>query len=318
MDSKRMILSFLVLFFILSFKMANGQQVPLNPVSYRIFNPFIFNPAMAGSKDFLSIDLIAGVQGDANSQVLSGNTRITKKVPDYLVSPGITEFTNIGVGGYIFNDYTGSSSNIGAGATASYHLSLDRQHLSFLSFGASVKGVSYKRDSISSTEPLLSQTSKSASYPNVDVGAYYYSPTLFAGISVTNLLGNTEEPDTNGVYDIPVSRQYTLQAGYKILLSRSLKIVLEPSLIVNSDGTSSQEIKDILEPMLKLYLDNFCFGTYFSDFDKTSVFFQYKYPRISIGTFFQLPKDSPYYQKALIAEFTLGINLSKFAGHNHW
>ena len=308
----------LFLVFILSGNVSVGQQVPLNPISYRIYSSFIFNPAISGSKDFSSIDFIAAVQGTSKSQILGGNTRLTKRVHGYNLSPDITEFTNIGIGGYVFNDLSDSSRNLGVGATFSYHIPLNKKHLSFLSFGASVKGVKFNREAVNSTDPGQSQSAKNVFYPNMDLGIYYYSPTLFAGISLTNLLGNPEDPDILGEYDIPVTRQFFFQTGYKILISRSLYIVLEPSLIINNDGSSSQEFKNMLEPMLKFYFENFCLGSYFNDFDKMSVFLQYKYPRFYFGAFFQLPKNSAYFKQPMVAEVTLGINLTKLEGHSHW
>jgi type IX secretion system PorP/SprF family membrane protein len=310
------IIAFLV--FILFENVSVGQQVPLNPISYRIFDPFIFNPAISGSKDFSSIDFIAAVQGSSKSQTLSWNTRLSKEIPGYFLSPGLIKFTNTGVGGYFFNERSDSSRNIGLGATFSYHIPLDHKHLRFLSFGASVKGVKFNRDEVISTDPGKRKPAKNVSYFNMDMGVYYYSPTFFSGVSVTNLLGNPEDPDILGEYDIPVTRQFFFQAGYKILLSRPLNIVLEPSILINDDGTSSQETKDMFEPMLKFYFENFCLGSYFNDFDKMSFFLQYKYPRFYFGAFFQLPKNSPYYKQAMVAEITLGLNLTKLSGQSHW
>jgi type IX secretion system PorP/SprF family membrane protein len=295
-----------------------AQQVPFNPVSYRVFNPFILNPAIAGSKDFFSIDMVASAQKDFNAQIISGNTRITRKTPGYFSSPAGYKFTRIGIGGYFFNDFSSPSRNLGAGLGASYHLPLNKKNLSFLSIGASVKGVSFTRESVPASDPEPAIPAKNILYPNVDVGIYFYGPNLFAGVSATNLLGNPENSDTLGKFDVPVSRQYFFQAGYKILLSRSYNIVLEPSLIINSDGSSSQKTEDMLQPMMKLYMENFCVGTYFNDFRHYSVFFQYKYPRFYIGAFFQVPKNNPYFKKDLISEFTLGINLSGSRVRNHW
>lgn len=304
--------------FILSFEVSVGQQVPLNPISYRIFSPFVFNPAIAGSKDFFSVDLIGYWQGKSESQILSGNTRLKKTVPGYFSSPDAFQFTNIGVGGYLFNEKNGSNRNLGIGASSSYHFTLDKQSLSFLSVGASVKGVY----NIYSGDPDLAKPSKNTFYPNLDLGVYYYSPALFAGLSTTNFLGNPGDPDTLGIYGVPVSRQYFFLAGYKIILSRSLNIVLEPSIIINTDDSFSEKITDILEPQLKLYLENFCVGTYFNDYSKISFFLQYRYPGFYIGTFFQIPRDSPYYKKELTAELAVGINLSGVrsgsGGHYHW
>ena len=78
----------------------------------------------------------------------------------------------------------------------------------------------------------------------------------------------------------------------------------------------------MIEPALKLYADNFCVGTYFNDFNKTSVFFQYKYKALYIGTYFEMQNGSPFYKTPLRTELILGINLSKIKSgisrHNHW
>jgi type IX secretion system PorP/SprF family membrane protein len=308
----------LILFLAFTLKVSEGQQTPLNPVSYRIFSPFIFNPAITGSKDFLSADLIAGSTGKNKSQIISGNTRLSKKGQDYFSSPAATKFTNIGLGGYLFNDLNGLSRNTGAGLSGSYHVQLDKQALSFLSFGASAKAV-YNRYS---GNPDLSDSAKNTFFPNFDAGIYYYSPSFYAGFSSTNILGNPEETDSLSISVIPVSRQLFFQAGYRFVLNRSLNILLEPSVIINTDDSFSEKLSEMIQPALKLYAGDFCVGTYFSDFNKMSFFLQFKYPKFYLGTYFALPNDSPFYKKSITAEFAIGINFSGFKtgfpGVNHW
>lgn len=308
----------MILFLAFSINVSYGQQTPLNPISYRIFSPFVFNPAITGSKDFFSVDLIAGAKGKDKSQIISGNTRLSKTSQNYFSSPGATEFTNIGVGGYLFNDMNGLSRNIGAGASGSYHLQLDKQALSFLSFGATAKAVY----NIYSGNPDLSDSAKNTFFPNLDVGIYYYNPSFYAGLSTTNLLGSPEDLDSLSISTIPVSRQFFFQVGYRFVISRSLNILLEPSVIVNTDDSFSQKISEMIEPALKLYAGDFCLGTYFNDFSKMSFFFQYKFPRLYLGTYFELPNNSPFFKKSLTAELALGINFSGiksgFPRFNHW
>lgn len=314
-----------VLFFvilILHFNPAVGQQTPLYPVSYRIFSPFIFNPAIAGSKDFSSIDFVTGWKEESNSQIVSVNSRLTKKGPGYFMSPNVKKFRGLGIGGSLFNEKKSPSQNIGLSAVCSYQIPVDKQFLSFLSFGAAVKGVYNTMDSITSSDPGLSIPEKKTFYPNLDVGVYYYGPRLFTGISATNLLGNPEDPDTLGIFRIPVSRQFFFIAGYKILLNKSLGLVLEPSLILNADESRSQKITEIFKPMLKFYMQDFCLGTYFDNYDNISFFLQYKYPRFYVGTFFEIPRNAPYFKKALNVEFALGINFSPikslYLKYYHW
>ena len=322
MNLLRRISLVLFFFFILFSNVTECQQIPVNPVSYRIFTPFIINPAIVGSKDFFSIDFIAASQRKLTSQILSGNTRLSKNGPKYFYSPVNREFTNFGMGGSVFNEATSTFRNMGASFTLSYHIPLDKEHLKYLSIGASVKGAYNKMDSVSSTNPGLSKKSKNTFYPNADLGIYYYGPFFFAGLSAANLLRNPEAPDSSGVNSIQVSKQYFLLLGYKIIISRKLNLLLEPSVILNADESPDQKVEDILKPMLKIYMQDFCFGTYFNDYSKISFFFQYKYPRFYIGAFFELPKHTSFYKKEPTVEFAIGINFSKTksgnAKYSHW
>ena len=318
MDCYKRFSSFLFLAFALSLKVTNGQQVPLNPVSYRIFSPFIFNPAIAGSKDFSTIDLLISNNGKFKSQVVSGDLRLSKSHKEYVSSLSAPEFTNIGIGGYLFNDHNNTSRNIGLGGTVSYHLQLDKDALSYLSFGVSAKAIfndySGKSD--------FNRPVKETFFPEFDAGLYYYNAYFFTGLSATNLLGNPDMPDSLGFYTVTVSRQLFFQVGCKFVISKSLNILLEPSLIINSDDVFSGKISDMLKPGLKLFANNFCIGTYFNDYKKISFFLQYKYPKIYLGTYFEMAQNSAFYKQPILAEFAMGLNLSAiksgFSRENHW
>ena len=113
---------------------AAAQHVPLNPISGRVFTPFIINPAIAGSKDFMALDLAATIAGTSYSQLLSGNSRIAKKGPRYFGAPVAKSFTRFGTGASL-NDVSGPSRNLGLSAAASYHLPLNDNNLSFFPRG---------------------------------------------------------------------------------------------------------------------------------------------------------------------------------------
>ncbi|MBE0674415.1 MAG: type IX secretion system membrane protein PorP/SprF, partial [Bacteroidales bacterium] len=218
--------------FIVSLSLS-GQHTPLNPISNRVFTPFVINPAIAGSKDFMALDLSATMQGNDFSQLLSGNTRIAKKGPRYFGAPVSKSFTRFGAGASLFNDVSGPSRNLGFSAAASYHIPLDNKNLTFLSAGVALKGIYNMMDSIAD----LGAPERNDFIPNIDAGVYFYGQSFYAGLSATNILGNMTDSADMTIYNIPVSRQYFFIAGYKLLLSRSLNIVLEPSLIVNLDDS---------------------------------------------------------------------------------
>lgn len=309
----------LIIGYVLLSNLSEGQQTPLNHISYWVFTPYLYNPGMVGSKDFLSIDLNGAFEGKSNAFVLGGNARLSKFKSGYFANPEIREFYNFGIGGSLFKDVNGSSQNYGASLIGSFQIPLNMRKLSFLSVGVAAKGVYNILDT--STVELIN-SSKKTFYPDFDLGIYYFDTKFFTGLSATNLLRSTKANVTTGNREIPVSRQYFFIAGYKILLIKSLNIVLEPSVLINAFDSTLKDIPDNINPILKLYLDNFCVGTYFLSHGKTSFFFQYKYSMFYVGAFFELPKKSPYFKRTPMVEFTAGINIqidkSRYTTHGHW
>lgn len=302
----------LVLLFLCVFKLSSGQMMPFNPISYRIFSPFVLNPAIAGSKDFFSMDFLAGFTGQANSQILSGNTRLMKKLPEYLEAPPMETFSNFGVGAAAFNDYQPQNNLRTAGGSAvfAYHVPLDVKNLSFISFGVSGKGIYHYWGG----DTINEIPSKKFFFPEVDFGIYFYNPSIYAGISATNILPAKKDTSVLNPYKVPVSRQYNLMIGYKFVLVKEINLILEPSIMVFTDDSLSFNARENIEPVLKLYASRFCVGTYFNDYNKVSFFFQYRYPRFYVGTYFALPKETAYYKKSITAEIAVGLNLSRTSG----
>jgi type IX secretion system PorP/SprF family membrane protein len=305
--------------FVSVFCISKGQQTPLGPISYWVFTPFIYNPAIVGSKDFISIGLNAAFQDNSNTFLLTGNTRISKAKSGYLSSPAILEFKNIGIGGSVFKDINGTSHNIGISGSCSYQIPLSTRKLSFLSFGVALKGV-YNTLDKGSTDPK--NASKNTFYPNLDLGIYYYGTNFSIGLSSTNILGNPGKTDSLGVFEIPVSRQFFITTGYKILLSKPLNIVLEPSVLISTTDSAAGKTSKSINPIIKLYLDNFCFGTSFNSDGNISFFSEFRYPRFYVGAFYELAKKTAYFKKAPIVEFTIGLNIqqdkSRLSDHSHW
>lgn len=318
MSGIRNVLSLLIVFFCAN--QLSGQQMPFNPISYRIFSPFMLNPGAAGSKDFFSTDLLAGFNGRSSSQMITGNARIGKKGQKYLQTTTSGTFTNIGIGASAFHDFNSiDSTNTAGGSIAlSYHIPLNKKGLTFLSLGASAKGLyHYYSGDYETNKP-----SKEFYFPNVDFGIYLYGPDFFTGVSATNFLGAPEDTSSLNIYPVPVSRQYNFIAGYKIVLVRSINLVLEPSVMILTDDSLTFNVRETIEPVLKVYVGNFAIGTYFNDYNKISFFFQYRYPKFYVGAFFALPKDSPYFQKSPTTEIALGINFSGnrsgYTRYGHW
>jgi type IX secretion system PorP/SprF family membrane protein len=311
--------SFILILFIFSFSLADGQQTPLDPMSYWVFIPYVYNPAMAGSKDYLSVDINTSFMGKSNTQILSASTRLTKTMSGYFSSPDLFQFRDIGLGGSIFHDVNGSSSNVGLSMAGSYQIPMNTKKISYLSFGASLKAV---YNTLDKSADGSGTPSKSTFYPNFDLGAYYYGENLYTGLSVVNILGNPGGRDSLGVYEIPAARQFFFTAGYKIVINRDMNIVVEPSVLVNSYDSTFSSVGRRINPILRFYVGNFCAGTYFLEKGKTSFFAQFRYPRFYLGTFFDIPRKKAFFKNTPIVQFTAGLNISKdksrLSKKSHW
>jgi len=305
----------LILMFVFSSCIVKGQTF-LNPVSYWVFTPYIYNPAMIGSKDFLSVNFNAGFVGSANTQLISGNTRIKKTNSGYFSSPGVAEFTNTGIGASVFNELDGLARNIGLSGSVSYQIPLNKRKLSFLSFGVSLK------EEYNTIKSDTGNFSAKTFYPNLDLGVFYYGTNFFAGISEINVLGSPWKPDSLGFYRVPVSREYFFTAGYKILLSRSLNIVLEPSILFLTTDSTFNKIRNNINPIIKLYLEDFCIGSSFNSDGKISFFGQFRYPRFYVGAFYEFARNTALYKNKPTVEFNMGINIQpdkkRITNHGHW
>ena len=284
-----------------------GQQIPDNPTSIQIFSPHVYNPAITGSKDFLNINFTARIEGRPKAQIISGHARLLRPETDHLFSESGVTYSNFGVGGYIFNDQTGSFNNIGFSASGAYHLPLSRKAITFLSLGAAFNGTLSMPDN-DAADPG-DENPGNTFYPNADLGVFFYNPRISAGFSITNILGNLMQVDSLKASSGLSTAGFHFQVGYKIVLSRSQSIILEPSVYINSiDSTSGQFYNDV-NPTLKLYFKNFYIGTYYSSRDLLSYFMQYQFNRLYTGFFIEFPIEKLVNQSNIKIELAIGMNL---------
>ncbi len=308
MTFSRLIRRIYVLFLILSPLALNGQDPLLNTAGTWTYNPSWYNPAISGSKDFNSINFTYATGEDYNSLILSGDTRLAKKIGGYYNIPDNFSYRNIGIGYHLFQRSSENIKTIGFKATGSYHIKLNESSMSFLSVGISLQGtfnnITYAPD-IESPENTID---KKTFDPNIDFGLYYYSPSFYVGLSSTGILEGMLPDDS--IYYRHEERHYHLLGGYKFILYRPLNLLIEPSVIFSVSDTTFNNFTKRIHPMLKIYIDNFCLGTYYYDSDRISLFFRYNYPGFYIGGFLAVSRKSPYYKSVPSIELSAGINLS--------
>lgn len=286
-----------------------SQHIPAGPVSYKVFAPLIVNPAIAGSKDFTRLHLHSLASGSFNSQAFSLHTRLPARSPG-TANTGIFAYSNFGLGGYGYHEMLENSRNTGAGISAAFHIPLGAGKVSGLSIGASVHTLynAIPRDS------EFADTYGNSMIPGADAGIFVYGPYGFVGFSSRNLssIFSDSVPRLNDEVSLPV--EHLFFGGFKILLSRNKEIVLEPSLIANVNDSLFSAPATSITPVLKVYVENACFGSILQDLDSPSFFIQYQFPSFYLGVLAKLPGNELLIDNTQVRiEISAGLNLGRSA-----
>lgn len=288
----------------LVFTFSTAQRIPSKPSSYPVFTPLILNPGIAGSKDFSRVELVSRINGTQGAQMLTYHTRLKSAN----TNSRTLSFSNFGIGGYVFHDRLGSSRNLGTGLSGAYHVPLGTKKVSGLSIGLSVHALyNMETDNGETTAPATNTLD-----PNADLGIHYYGPRGFIGISSINLLSLAADSVPVINRDLSIPNENLLYGGFRMVLSRNREIVLEPSVIVQLHDSVFNDIEAAVTPMLKLYVQNACFGTYFRTFDHLAFFLQYQFPRFYSGVNASFPRNQMLISNdQLTIEIALGLNLGR-------
>ena len=285
-----------------------AQKVPSKPLSNVIYSPLVVNPAIAGSKDFTTLNITSSVLKSPQNQLFTFHKRKIEPLGNY---------SRVGFGAYVFNEKLESSRNTGVAVTGAYHISLDRAKVHNLSAGASLKGIVNLPSGNSESGDSVSTFN-----PNADFGLFYYGPSAFAGISTTSLLGTSDSTAASFDAEAHVPREYHFYGGYKFVVSRKNAIVLEPSVLLSLNDSTFSEPQNHITPYLKVYMDNFYVGTYYKSLDHLALFFQYQFPRFFAGVFLEFPRVGFLNNDNIIFELNFGLNIGKseksFDQHRHW
>jgi len=299
----------MLMFFLIPVLFLNGQDVPSRLLSIPVFHPMVINPAFAGSKDFTHLNLTTKAINFTQSQLVNIHTRLA--TPD-------GEYSKFGVGAYAYQEQWNDSWNAGLAVTGSYHYTLDDRNLHNLAAGVSLKGFFMVPNK---GEEAALDSSHTVFRPNMDLGFYYYGPKGFAGLSTTSLFATDIKGDSAQLFS-EIDREYHLYGGYKFLINKKLRIVIEPSLLISLDDETISEPHKHIVPYLKLYLQNFYLGTYLKDLDTFALFFQYQFPKFYAGLFLEFPRVGYLNDDNIIFEVSVGLNLGQggpsFLQYRHW
>ena len=237
----------LLVLFLLSTLRLLGQQDPM--FTKYMFNSQVFNPAYAGSKEYLSINVLAREQWwGANS--ISGKGESFKYSP----STQTVTFQNpvgdrVSLGFTAINDRIGAVSSSTANAVYAYHFPFGNGNLSIgmqgglTSYRADWGKLTFKDPRV--TDNVYAIENPSRIIPNVGVGVYYYSEKFYTGFSIPHLIeydlrevDADERTTLRGRNVARLYRHYYFTAGGAIPLSGK-SLVFKPSILIKNVGLLS-------------------------------------------------------------------------------
>ena len=201
-----------------------AQQYPL--FTNYVLNDFGFNPAIAGSSEYLETRLTyrtqwVGIDDAPKTQILSAH--------------GGLDSIPLGFGGYIFNDVAGQIKRTGLSLAGSYGLPLA---IGELRLGVSGNFYNYRLSedyfAETQTDPSLVSAMDNHWTPDLNIGLYLKMKNgLYLGVSAPQVLSkkisfnNDQNPTPTTTNLVP---HYYGMAGYRLQVSE--KLAIEPSVLV--------------------------------------------------------------------------------------
>ncbi len=219
---KKILLTFYIVFAGLSLF---AQQDAL--YSQYMFNGLVLNPAYAGNKGILNVNLVNRNQWVG--QKVIGAPRTQAFTADAALVDG-----KVGLGLHIINDKTGAESH--QSAMVSYSYKIPVSETADLSFGLGGGVANYVLDGtmLSTAEggdPSIPKDRISHFTPDVNFGVYLSHEMYYVGLSTTHLL--TLKSKDAFASSVNLKRHYYLNGGYIFPINDFVKAY--PSMLVKSD-----------------------------------------------------------------------------------
>jgi len=277
-----------------------GQITPL--ADQYLINPFLTNPAIAGTRSFSPVTLSVRQQGldmpgapvyetvTWHQSLLERRERFN---PRGFLNRGENAFGKVGIGAGLFNIQYGFFRQIGIHTDYSYHVYLDKGRLSF-GLAPVYHMLIIDKTSLSRPDPdiwdevLDGDPTEIIHFLDVNAGIHYFSRRFFGGISVIQLLnsgvsfGGLSYLTGEDLWQNPwLSRSFYGYGGLAIELSDQL--LLEPSALIKYSKRTGAGLQ--VHVSLTLY-ENFETGLFwrynealglFAGFRSGSILFRYQF-----------------------------------------
>jgi type IX secretion system PorP/SprF family membrane protein len=223
-----------------------------------IFNPIAVNPALVGSGDALSANLIyknqwVGIDGSPEIMTFSMHSPLRRQ--------------NMGLGLFIINNQIGVSNEISIMGNYSYKLRMRKGNLT-LGMGGGFLLINTAWTSLEandSFDDLLESNSPIYLIPQVSLGTYYSTKKYHIGFSIPYMLTYTYNSlrDNYTVRNKISNYTYLLHGDYAFDFQNQLKLV--PSMMIKYQKESNA---DILLSSRLIYRDKYSIGAAYDSEDE--------------------------------------------------
>ena len=214
----------------------NAQEFKLTPYTqYLVENPFLISPAYAGDSEMNRLRLTSafqwvGLSNAPNTQTLSYDAHILERS---------------GVGGVIYVDRNGNTSQIGGQLSFAHHLTINSANEQYISFGLSYKFTQFKID-VSDFEnpnddPNIGANS-SSNNSNFDAAFLYKLQGFYFSFNASNILNKSVKAFDES--EPKKLRNYYIYTGYVFELKQG-EWELEPSLYFKYFESDTRSVSDI-------------------------------------------------------------------------
>jgi type IX secretion system PorP/SprF family membrane protein len=198
--------------------------------SQYMFNGLAVNPAYAGYKQDWTLNLSSRIQWvGINDAPKTGTVSVD----------GLTNSTNqnMGLGLIATFDKLGPESTSSVYVNYAYRLRLDEDDTKRLSFGLGFGAIQYRLDgtkfnATDDGDANIPAGTQSNVTPDFRFGVYYYSPTVYVGASVFNLLSGLGN-SIDHLQQYKQARTVYLTGGAMVPLNETMDI--KPSLLIKED-----------------------------------------------------------------------------------
>lgn len=265
-----------------------------------IFNPYLHNPAVAGTKLYSPImasyrNQWAGFEGAPQTYMISGHTALPNK---------------IGVGGILFNDNAGGAIvRTGAELTGTYQADLNNRDA--VSFGLSGVVSQFKFDGTDllvqdKFDNALPGTMESTLNFDATFGMMVYGPNYYFGLSIPNLLQTSLGIEGVLTDENENIRHFNFMGSYLHYLSDDFSI--QPSGLIKLTGVTPVQL-DVLVKVA--YQEMIWAGLTYRHQDAVALALGLEYDRYSVGYSYDITTSDAANLSPHTHEITIGYYIPR-------